>query len=79
MRAFEKYLRQNYNSGLRTELEQRRSFSVDLKMLLNDENVKTVIPDLSNLVLNSPEGVINCLGLAMHQVGCGSVLVVVGP
>lgn len=67
VRAFEKYLRQIYPSCLRSELEERRAFSVDLKELLNDENVKEAIPQLPTLVLNSPEGVINCLGLAMHQ------------
>ena len=71
MRAFEKYLKQNYHKCLRSELEERRAFSVDLKELLSDEEVKTAIPELPNLVLNSPEDVINCLGLAMHQVGCG--------
>lgn len=74
VRAFEKYLRQNYHSCLRSELEERRAFSVDLKELLNNENVKTAIPELPHLVLNSPEGVISCLGLAMHQVGGGGVL-----
>ncbi|KAK8395977.1 hypothetical protein O3P69_005220 [Scylla paramamosain] len=65
--AFEKYLKQNYHKCLRSELEERRAFSVDLKELLSDEDVKTAMPELPNLVLNSPEDVINCLGLAMHQ------------
>lgn len=73
VRAFEKYLRKIYHSCLRSELEERRAFSVDLKELLNDEDVKTAVPELPCLLMNSPEGVINCLGLAMHQVRLDSV------
>lgn len=68
LRVFEKYLQKSYHTIPRSELEEHRAFTVDLADLLNDESVKAAIPDFKSLVRHSPEMVINCLGLAMHQV-----------
>lgn len=63
-------MQQIYRSNLRSEMEERRAFTVDLQKLLNDEDLKTAISELRSLVMNSPEVMINSLGLAMHQVSC---------
>lgn len=68
IKAFEKYLQGLRPSLQREEIEERRSFNVSIKSLLSHEGLKEDIPDLADLLLNSPERVISCLGLAMHQV-----------
>ncbi|KAK3887660.1 hypothetical protein Pcinc_008244 [Petrolisthes cinctipes] len=65
--AFEKYLQELRPSLDRKDIEERRSFNVSIKSLLAHEGLKEAIPDLADLILSSPERVISCLGLAMHQ------------
>lgn len=67
IKAFEKYFLQLRPSVQREEIEERRAFTVNLKMLLADEVIMKEIPELPSLVINSPEKIISCLGLAMHQ------------
>lgn len=68
IRVFEKYLQELRPSLQRNEIEERRAFTVNLKVLLENETVKKEIPDLSELVVTAPDRIIKCLGLAMHQV-----------
>ncbi|XP_076058594.1 uncharacterized protein LOC143035613 [Oratosquilla oratoria] len=67
LKSFEPYLKNLGRSVNRADIEERRSFSVDLKAFLADEEGKAKA-DLPGLVLNSPQQIINCLGLGMHLV-----------
>ena len=51
-----------------TEIDQRGSILVDCKELLEDESVKTVLPTLKADIRDMPQRIINCLGVAFHQV-----------
>lgn len=68
VQAFEEYFSRLRPTLQRSEIEDRRAFHVNLKVLLEDEPVKEKIQELSDLVLNSPQRIISCLGLALHQV-----------
>ncbi|XP_071552427.1 DNA helicase MCM8-like [Panulirus ornatus] len=67
VKAFGKFFHQLRPSLQRDVIEERRAFSVNLKTLLHDEMIKKEIPNISELVVNAPEKIISCLGLAMHQ------------
>ena len=69
VKAFEDYYRRHRSSMMvRSAIEERRAFTVNLKVLFEDVPLKEKIPDLSELVINSPAKMIGCLGLALHQV-----------
>ncbi|XP_042241405.1 DNA helicase MCM8-like [Homarus americanus] len=67
IKAFEKYLLELQPSLMREDIEERRSFTVDLKMLFHHKVIMEEIPEISDLVINTPDRMISCLGLAMHQ------------
>ncbi|CAL4189464.1 unnamed protein product, partial [Meganyctiphanes norvegica] len=68
VRTFEEYIRKIRPSMHRSEIEKKRSFTVDLKVILEDIIVKEKIPGLAEMLNSSPQRVIDCLGLAAHQV-----------
>lgn len=66
VKAFENYINRNLDAFSFDIIEEKKSFSVDLKKLLKDEFISdwnTFENDLNAL----PEFTINCLGVAMHQ------------
>ncbi|KAK7080663.1 DNA replication licensing factor mcm8 [Halocaridina rubra] len=67
VKAFEEYFHRLRPDMQRTEIEERHAYPVDLKVLLEDLTLKDKIPDLSELLFNSPANAISCLGLALHQ------------
>ncbi|XP_066964761.1 DNA helicase MCM8-like [Macrobrachium rosenbergii] len=67
IKAFEDYFKRHRHTMQRPEIEERRSYSVNLKVFLEDEPLKDKISDLSELINNSPARMISCLGLALHQ------------
>ncbi|XP_047500985.1 DNA helicase MCM8-like [Penaeus chinensis] len=67
VQAFEEYFSRLRPTLQRSEIEDRRAFHVNLKVLLEDGPVKEKIQEISDLVLNSPQRIISCLGLALHQ------------
>ena len=66
--AFQDYFRRNRQTFKRSEIDSRHSCKVDVIHLCEDENLKGTIPDLSDLILSSPQRIINALGLAVYEV-----------
>ena len=55
------------------EIERKGSITVDYKELMSDGRVTESIPDLRTDIKEMPEKILNCLGLAIHQVGYSNI------
>ncbi|XP_030855456.1 DNA helicase MCM8 [Strongylocentrotus purpuratus] len=66
--TFEMLFRPRLPKYDKTEIDQRGSILVDCKELLEDETVKSVLPTLKADIRDMPQRIINCLGVAFHQV-----------
>ncbi|PSN44603.1 DNA helicase MCM8 [Blattella germanica] len=51
-----------------TTIEERKAFSVDLKIIKSDDSFLKEWTTFDNDLSENPEHTLNCLGLAMHQV-----------
>ncbi|XP_023713676.1 DNA helicase MCM8 isoform X1 [Cryptotermes secundus] len=67
VQAMEKFIKKNSSLYSYSAIEERRSFSVDLKSLRNDSDFTSLWPTFEEDLCDIPEHTINCLGLAMHQ------------
>ncbi|KAL4224835.1 DNA replication licensing factor mcm8 [Mactra antiquata] len=65
--VFEKYLLSWLHSYNFDDIELKGSFTVDFKELFADTVICDSISDLQTKLKESPENVLSCLGLAMHQ------------
>lgn len=50
------------------EIERKGSILVDYKDLLVNKQTSTAVPDLAHELKDMPEKILDCLGLAIHQV-----------
>ncbi|XP_066280875.1 DNA helicase MCM8-like [Branchiostoma lanceolatum] len=66
--AFEKYFLSILDLYDKDEIEQKGSLAIDFKELLQDEGVRSAIPDMASVMKETPEKILSCLGLAVHQV-----------
>ncbi|KAB7508089.1 hypothetical protein Anas_04063, partial [Armadillidium nasatum] len=65
VKVFEEYFRKN--SSLLSDTEEKISFQIDIQKVLEEENIKEKITNLYDMIINSPQKVINMFGLAAHQ------------
>lgn len=54
--------------GPQDEIERQGSVLVDYADLTGDESVRGALPNLSTELKEQPDVILNCLGLAVHQV-----------
>lgn len=50
------------------EIERKGSILVDYKDLLSNKQISQTLPDLTKELKEMPEKILDCLGLAIHQV-----------
>lgn len=65
----EAYLKRNNQCFNAEEIEERRYCSLDFKHILQDSQLLENWPSFESDLSDDPECSINCLGLAVHQVG----------
>ena len=68
IKAFEKYFQEFRPSTQRKKDDEKRSCKVDVQHLLENKDVLSVIPELNSLIITSPQRMIDCIGIAIHQV-----------
>lgn len=68
VKAMEELINKNSSLYSYSVVEERRSFSVDLKHLRSDSDFTSAWTTFEEDLHEVPEQTINCLGLAMHQV-----------
>ncbi|XP_021920496.1 DNA helicase MCM8 isoform X1 [Zootermopsis nevadensis] len=68
VQAMEKFINRNSSVYSYSVVEERRSFSIDLKNLKSDNDFTSEWATFEEDLSECPEQTINCLGLAMHQV-----------
>lgn len=56
------------NIYVQDEIERQGSILVDYSDLIGDKVVRRVLPDITTQLKEQPELMLNCLGLAIHQV-----------
>lgn len=56
------------NIYVQDEIERQGSILVDYSDLIGDKVVRKVLPDITTQLKEQPELMLNCLGLAIHQV-----------
>lgn len=56
------------NIHVQDEIERQGSILVDYSDLIGDKVVRRVLPDITTQLKEQPELMLNCLGLAIHQV-----------
>ncbi|XP_041645581.1 DNA helicase MCM8 [Cheilinus undulatus] len=68
VKVFEKYFTSKIQLYDKDEIERQGSVLVDYADLTGDKVVRKAIPDLATELKEQPEVMLNCLGLAIHQV-----------
>ncbi|CAJ1066761.1 DNA helicase MCM8%2C partial [Xyrichtys novacula] len=68
IKVFEKYFTSRINLYDKDEIERQGSVLVDYADLTGDKAVCGKLPDLTTELREQPELLLNCLGLAIHQV-----------
>ncbi|GFO02710.1 DNA helicase mcm8-like [Plakobranchus ocellatus] len=68
IQAFEKYFISWNKLFDWDDVEQKEFFTVDYTELASDITIKDRIPDLGIQLRDSPEKILACMGLAMHQI-----------
>ncbi|NWU98785.1 MCM8 helicase, partial [Upupa epops] len=66
--AFEKFFMQRIELYDKDEIERKGSILVDYKELIEDRELTKVIPDISVELRDMPQKILQCMGLAIHQV-----------
>ncbi|KAL8173025.1 UNVERIFIED_CONTAM: DNA replication licensing factor mcm8 [Gekko kuhli] len=66
--AFEKFFTSRIDLYDKDEIESKGSILVDYKELINAEEVVESIPDISTEFRDMPQKILDCMGLAIHQV-----------
>ncbi|XP_072163403.1 DNA helicase MCM8-like [Diadema setosum] len=66
--TFEMFFRPKLAKYDKAEIDQRGSILVDFKELLSDPSVSNTLPSLKADLKEMPQRIINCLGVAFHQV-----------
>ncbi|XP_067368767.1 DNA helicase MCM8 isoform X1 [Channa argus] len=68
IKVFEKYFTSRIHLYDKDEIERQGSVLVDYADLTGDRNVREVLPDITTELKEQPELILNCLGVAIHQV-----------
>ncbi|XP_070697113.1 DNA helicase MCM8 [Pempheris klunzingeri] len=68
IKVFEKYFTSKIHLYDKDEIERQGSILVDHADLIGDKKVRQALPDLTTELREQPEVLLNCLGLAIHQV-----------
>ncbi|XP_049789773.1 DNA helicase MCM8-like isoform X1 [Schistocerca nitens] len=68
IKAVEQYIKKNLNLYSASDIMERRSFVIDLKHLMTDDEFKVSWFTFNEELTENPEHTMSCLGLAMHQV-----------
>ncbi|OXB68339.1 hypothetical protein ASZ78_015279, partial [Callipepla squamata] len=66
--AFEKFFMQRIDLYDKDEIERKGSILVDYKELIEDRELTKSIPDVSTELRDMPQKILQCMGLAVHQV-----------
>ncbi|XP_067845527.1 DNA helicase MCM8 isoform X2 [Heptranchias perlo] len=66
--TFEKFFTNHIDLYDKDEIERKGSILVDFKELVNDEELTTLMPNLATELRDMPEKLLDCMGLAVHQV-----------
>ncbi|XP_062427433.1 DNA helicase MCM8 isoform X3 [Rhea pennata] len=66
--AFEKFFMQRIELYDKDEIERKGSILVDYKELLQDRELIKSIPNISTELRDMPQKILQCMGLAIHQV-----------
>ncbi|XP_019371747.1 PREDICTED: DNA helicase MCM8 isoform X1 [Gavialis gangeticus] len=68
IRAFQKFFTSRIELYDKDEIERKGSILVDYKELMDDKDLIKLIPDISNELRDMPQKILDCMGLAIHQV-----------
>ncbi|XP_057199644.1 DNA helicase MCM8 isoform X2 [Triplophysa rosa] len=68
IKAFEQYFTSQIDLYDKDEIERKGSILVDYKDLLSNKQISQTLPDLAKELKEMPEKILDCLGLAIHQV-----------
>ncbi|XP_062422696.1 DNA helicase MCM8 [Pungitius pungitius] len=68
IKVFEQYFTSKIELYDKDEIERQGSVLVDYADLTGDETVRGALPDLTTELKEQPDVMLNCLGLAVHQV-----------
>ncbi|XP_034754360.1 DNA helicase MCM8, partial [Etheostoma cragini] len=68
IKVFEKYFASKIDLYDKDEIERQGSVLVDYADLTGDKTVREALPDLTTELKEQPEVMLNCLGVAIHQV-----------
>ncbi|XP_037638413.1 DNA helicase MCM8, partial [Sebastes umbrosus] len=68
IKVFEKYFTSKIQLYDKDEIERQGSVLVDYADLTGDKTVREALPDLTTELKEQPEVMLNCLGVAIHQV-----------
>ncbi|XP_070772101.1 DNA helicase MCM8 isoform X2 [Enoplosus armatus] len=68
IKVFEKYFTSKIHLYDKDEIERQGSVLVDYADLTGDKTVRKALPDLTTELKEQPEVILNCLGVAIHQV-----------
>lgn len=68
MRAAEAFIKTHRKLYPPNEIEEKRSFALDLKTLSVDDDFNSEWPTFKDDLDEEPEHTLGCLGLGMHQV-----------
>ncbi|KAI3363452.1 hypothetical protein L3Q82_012068, partial [Scortum barcoo] len=68
IKVFEKYFTSRIHLFDKDEIERQGSVLVDYADLTGDRTVRKALPDLPTELKEQPEVILNCLGVAIHQV-----------
>ncbi|XP_028458948.1 DNA helicase MCM8, partial [Perca flavescens] len=68
IKVFEKYFTSKIELYDKDEIERQGSVLVDYADLTGDKTVREALPDLTTELKEQPEVILNCLGVAIHQV-----------
>ncbi|KAF1507483.1 DNA helicase MCM8, partial [Megadyptes antipodes antipodes] len=66
--AFEKFFMRRIELYDKDEIERKGSILVDYKELIQDRELTKSIPDISTELRDMPQKILQCMGLAIHQV-----------
>uniref|UniRef100_A0A4W4F678 DNA helicase MCM8 n=1 Tax=Electrophorus electricus TaxID=8005 RepID=A0A4W4F678_ELEEL len=68
IKVFERYFTSQIDLYDKDEIERKGSILVDYKDLLLNKQISVAVPDLARDLRDMPEKMLDCLGLAIHQV-----------
>ncbi|KAL4623943.1 DNA helicase MCM8 [Arapaima gigas] len=68
IQAFEQYFSSRIDFYDKDEIERKGSILVDYKDMIHDQQLSEALPHLNTELKDMPEKILDCMGLAIHQV-----------